>query len=109
MAEIIKYSLFKITQGQSQVAGFNVGYYPIVSPNGSGGGNIDIVKNFRWKNNIANNIDEVPYVILSEYSLKYGIWASNLATLLQQAATISSNQGYSDPYGSLYFGKATGF
>lgn len=101
------YSLFKITQGQSQVAGFNVGYYPIVSPNGSG--NIDIIKNFRWKNNIANNVDEVPYVILSEYSLKYGIWASNLATLLQQASTIATSQGYSDPYGSLYFGKATGF
>jgi len=47
--------------------------FPHVQP-GSSGGSIDIIRDFRWKNNKTSgrSISEVPSIMLTEYTLGYG-------------------------------------
>jgi hypothetical protein len=71
--------------------------------NTTGGNLINVLQNFRWKNSVgASTIDEVPYIILSEYTLSYGMWAQNLFSILKNYTNGSKTNR--DPYGTIYFG-----
>jgi hypothetical protein len=77
--------------------------YDIAQPTGSSV--IDVHGDMIWKN--PGSIDEVPSVILTEKSLDYGIWTSNLIRLLSNTSSIL--EGNTDPYGVLYLASETGF
>lgn len=107
MANDVSFSLFKVTESETTNSIGSTFKYPKISPIGDGV--IDILKDFYWKNNVSNNIDEVPSIVLKEYTLKYGMWANNLASIINQAAQFASNKTNLDPYSTLYFGEPTGF
>ena len=71
----------------------------------SGGGRIDVVRDFRWKN--AGSTDEVPSVTLKEFELEFGAWVQMLARLANTAASWTT--GGLDPYTILYNAKPTKF
>ena len=99
-------NLYSIYQDQLTIAGatFN---YPVIKPSVKGG-HIDILSKYKWKND--GSVDEVPYVTLSEYTLNYGIWTSNVLRLLNNL-NVAKGAGVAgtDPYGTLYLGQATKF
>jgi len=64
-----------------------------------GSGLIDIVNTFKWKN--YGSASEVPSILLDEYELSFGTWASNLARLLQTFSDYRKS-GNLDPYIPLY-------
>ena len=107
MANDVNFSLFTVTESETTNSIGSTFKYPKISKTGDG--YIDILKDFYWKNNVSNNIDEVPSVTLKEYSLKYGMWANNLASIINQATQFASNKNNLDPYSTLYFGEPTGF
>jgi hypothetical protein len=107
MANTIKFSLFDVVECETTNFIGSTFKYPKICKTGDG--YIDIVKDFYWKNNVSNNIDEVPSVTLKEYTLKYGMWANNLASIINQATQFASNKTNLDPYSTLYFGEPTGF
>jgi hypothetical protein len=95
------FNYFYIKPITTNIHGLNV-TYPVAMNTTSC---VDVHGQLKWKN--SGNISEVPRILLTEYSLDYGAWTSNLARLLnggQQAA-----QGNLDPYQALYFGTKTGF
>jgi hypothetical protein len=102
-------SLYKI-EPKTETALFGINFdYPKITPAGDSGfgGNIDILNKFRWKTNDGLT-DEVPYVILMEYELPYGMWTSRLTNILDSVKS-ALYSGDSDPYIKLYTGTATGF
>jgi hypothetical protein len=106
---IIKNNLYQLENESITIGGatFN---YPIVKPaGGASSALIDILKNYKWKND--GSVSEVPYVTLTEYTLTYGMWTSNLLTLFNNinVAVGSGKTGGVDPYGALYAGRTTGF
>jgi len=107
MANNVNFSLFTVTESETTNSIGSTFKYPKISKTGDG--YIDIVKDFYWKNNVSNNIDEVPSVTLKEYTLKYGMWANNLASIINQATQFASSKNNLDPYSTLYFGEPTGF
>ena len=75
-------SLYTI-EPKTETALFGINFdYPKISPAGKAGfgGNIDILNKFRWKTNDGLT-DEVPYIILMEYDLPYGLWTSRLSNI----------------------------
>lgn len=95
---------FSIQYKTTQILGATF-EYPVARPTGKGGAVIDVRGDMIWKN--PGNIDEVPSVLLTEKSLDYGIWASNLIRLLSNTSSIAQDAG--DPYGVLYLASDTGF
>ena len=102
-------SLYTI-EPKTETALFGINFdYPKISPAGKAGfgGNIDILNKFRWKTNDGLT-DEVPYIILMEYDLPYGLWTSRLSNIFSSIKS-SLYSGDADPYIKLYTGTATGF
>ena len=100
-------SLYTISPMTITIAGASF-TFPHVKPSGSGGV-IDIVRDFRWKNNKTSgrSISEVPSIMLTEYTLGYGKWQTKLSNLFNNI--INNTTGTTDPYGQLYSGLATKF
>lgn len=78
--------------------------YPFARPAGSG--NVDVYSKMHWKN--SGSIEEVPSVLVTEKSLDYGIWTSNLLRLLNNVGSVTNNES-NDPYAVLYLASETGF
>jgi hypothetical protein len=97
-----KFNYFYIDEESTQVNNLTI-KYPIARPTGSG--TVDVHGTLRWKN--SGNVEEVPRLVLTEYSLDYGAWTSNLARILTGSAQLQ--QGQLDPYQALYTGNKTGF
>jgi hypothetical protein len=100
-------SLYTISPMTITIAGASF-TFPHVQP-GSSGGSIDIIRDFRWKNNKTSgrSISEVPSIMLTEYTLGYGKWQTKLSNLFNNI--INNTTGSTDPYGQLYSGLATKF
>lgn len=96
------FNYFYITQKETKVNNLSI-KYPIAMPTGSG--TIDVHGKLKWKN--SGNIEEVPRLVLTEYSLDYGAWTSNIARLLTGVSQLT--EGQLDPYQALYTGNKTGF
>ena len=95
---------FSIQYRSTQVLGATF-EYPVAVPTGKGGAIIDVRGDMIWKN--PGNIDEVPSLLITEKSLDYGIWTSNLIRLLNNTASVVESS--EDPYGVLYVSTETGF
>ena len=100
-------SLYTISPMTITIAGASF-TFPHVQP-GSSGGSIDIIRDFRWKNNKTSgrSISEVPSIMLTEYTLGYGKWQAKLSNLFNNI--VNNTTGTTDPYGQLYTGLATNF
>ena len=97
-----KFNYFYIDNATANVGNIAI-KYPIAKPVGSGV--VDVYSTMKWKNHGA--IDEVPHLFLSEYSLDYGSWTSNLARIMNTTGQVADGQ--LDPYQILYTGNPTGF
>lgn len=98
------FNFFYINTITTPVAGVDI-TYPKALPNAMGFSSIDVHGSFRWKN--SGSVAEVPRLFLTEYSLDYGTYASNIARLLEGVEQASA--GSLDPYQQLYKADPTGF
>jgi hypothetical protein len=99
------YSFFDIDPNKTITISGITSRYPEIKPKG-GTSYIDVTR-MAWRNNKTSTVDEVPSVILTEYTLSYGIWTQNLFRFTGRAAAIAEQNP--DPYGALYYGQETGF
>jgi len=97
-------SLYKVEQKQVKDLGATF-TYPNVTP--ATGGNIDILNDFTWRST-DGEIDEVPFITLTEKVLTYGQWVSRIANLVEAIGTNATGAN-TDPYMNLYAGSETGF
>jgi hypothetical protein len=80
--------------------------YPKACPIGEGNGLVDVHGKMRWSN--SGNREEVPRLLLSEYTLDYSRWSSNLNAIESAVNNINNGAGF-DPYLKLYSGTPTNF
>lgn len=80
--------------------------YPVAKKSGDGNGLIDVHGSMRWKN--SGSVEEVPRILLTEYTLDYSRWSSNINALRASIDNLDQNNNL-DPYLKLYSGTATGF
>lgn len=99
MGDISKSTLYKVVDRPFPVPLFSSAFQSTKKLEPVGSGLIDVVNTFKWKN--YGSASEVPSILLDEYELSYGTWASNLARLLQTYSDYKKN-GNLDPYISLY-------
>jgi hypothetical protein len=66
---------------------------------------INVLRDFHWKNN--GDVNEVPYINVTEYSLTWGQTITNFQRILQIIDNIDS--GNIDSYLKMYTAKRTGF
>jgi hypothetical protein len=85
-----------------KIKGFN---FPSAVPSGTS--TVNVLNNLRWCN--SGSIEEVPGLILEEFSLDFGAWTASLARLAQAATQVAEQGASSDPYTILYPGTPTGF
>lgn len=77
--------------------------YPIAIPTTDC---VDVHGGMKWKN--AGSVEEVPRLLLTEYSLNYSRWSSNLNAISTMVDNIDKT-GKQDPYLQLYSGEPTKF
>jgi len=99
------FNFFYIKQESGSYGKIKVNY-PKAYPGGESNGLIDVHGKMRWSN--SGNREEVPRLLLSEYTLDYSRWSSNL-NLLEKAINKLNDTGEGDPYLSLYSGTPTNF
>jgi len=97
------YNFFSIQPKMGTFMGTNTFTYPNVVKAGSG--SIDVHGKFKWKNH--GSVEEVPCLVVTEYSLDYGLLTTSITRLLQPINSALSMG--KDPGQVLYTGNPTGF
>jgi hypothetical protein len=107
---VVNFSYFDIVPGNDNgnYGGVNLNFkYPKTTPKGDG--YIDIVNTLPWKNNTAGATYEVPSLLVTEYSIPFGLTVQNIFNFFDAAAGVIGSDKSIDPYSMMYIGEPTKF